>query len=336
MERRRRITNEKAWPEGVEKLNDHTARTRLPPLNALKAFEASARLGSLARAAEELNVTPGAVSQQVRQLEDLLGVALFRRHARGVELTDEAAAALPALSDAFERLRQAGEVLSGARHHNHVRLGAPPAFAMHWLTPRLAAFTKEHERFSVSVSTDVQPGDVERFKVDVDIRFGPGAGAGLETRRLLTETVSPAAAPDVIAAFGGPGGREAQARSVLAHAPLIHDVSADQDPVQPDWTQWLAQHGIERTDGARGDRHITPDLVVTAAAAGRGVALVRRILAHDAIQSGRLSPLLLGGIATLDWAYDLAWPRGRRLGAASRALIAYLEAEAAPFEYMGV
>ncbi len=321
----------------VEKLNTSSPR-RLPPLNALRAFEAAARHGSLSKAADELGVTPGAVSQQIRQLEDVLGLALFRRHARGVALTEDAAAALPALSDAFERMRQAIESFAGVGDQTRVRLGAPAAFARKWLTPRLMRFEAESAgpegvTTRVVLATDAAPGDLDRLQLDVDIRFGPGGHGGLEARRLLTETVSPAAAPALLASYGD--GREA-----LARAPLLHDVAAETDPGAPDWPRWLAEAGVERdTDGpaaSLGDRLTQSDHIVDAAVAGRGIGLVRRVLAADDIAAGRLDTILVGGVTELAWAYDIVWPKGRRLGAAARNLIDFVLAEAAPFEHMGV
>ncbi len=306
---------------------------RLPPLNALRAFEAAARLGSLARAADELHVTAGAVSQHVRQLEALLGVSLFRRHARGVELTDEAAAALPALSDAFDRMRQAGEALAGAVHHDHVRVGAPADFAAKWLSPRLATFQEAHPQFSVSLIATGGRGAIERFEVELEVRFEPVGAGALERRRLLSESLEPAASPERVAQWRAAG---LDTEGILLSAPLIHDVSVGGDPGTPDWTRWLAGRGLARPDAARGDRFGGSDQVVDAAVAGRGLALVKRTLAYDAVAQGRLSPLMAGGGTALTWTYDVVWPSGRRLGAAARAMVAFLEAQAAPFEHMGV
>jgi LysR family glycine cleavage system transcriptional activator len=176
---------------------------RLPPLNALRAFEAAARHENLARAAEELGVTPGAVSQQIRQLEELLGVALFRRQSRGVVLTADAAAVLPLVSDAFERLREAGEALAGGGDQALVRVGAPGAFAARWLAPRVGAFEREHDRYSVTVIAEGgSAAALQRGQLDLEIRFGDGDYPGWESRRLLAETVSPAVSPELLAASG--------------------------------------------------------------------------------------------------------------------------------------
>lgn len=327
----------------IENLNPDRGR-RLPPLNALRAFEAAARHGSLSKAADELSVTPGAVSQQIRQLEETLGLSLFRRHARGVALTEEAAAALPMLSDSFDRMREACEVLAGVGDQTSVRIGAPPAFARKWLTPRLAAFETARmgadssfdrsgavKRAGVTLATDVAAGDLERLRVDVEVRFEREPPSGMEARRLLTETLSPVIAPALLARFGDGAGQAA-----LLRAPLLHDVSPDRDPASPEWADWLAAAGLERPEARAGDRFTQADHVVDAAVAGRGVALARRTLAYDDLAAGRLETILVGGVTELPLAFSICWPKGRKLGQLAQELIDYLLAEAAPFEHMGV
>ena len=313
-----------------EKLNTETAR-RLPPLNALRAFEAAARLGGVAKAAEELGVTPGAVSQHIRQLEDLFGQPLFRRLARGIALTDAAAAVLPALTDGLDRLREVGETLSAASDRLSVRLGAPGPFATLWLRPRLSAFEEQNPRYSVSLITDPEPGQLERFQLDLEIRRGAGGYAGCETHRLMTDSATPAVAPALLEDAGHLAPADA-----IAQLPLIHDAAPIDDPACPDWPTWLSERGITRPDAARGDHYAASDHVIAAAIAGRGVALVKRALAADALADGRLTPLPHGAIASLDWAYDLTWPKGRVLGAAARAVRDALTEAAAPYEHMGV
>jgi LysR family glycine cleavage system transcriptional activator len=313
-----------------EKLSTDLAR-RLPPLNALRAFEAAARHENLARAAEELGVTPGAISQQIRQLEELLGVALFRRQSRGVVLTADAAAVLPLVSDAFERLREAGEALAGAGDQALVRVGAPGAFAARWLAPRVGAFEREDGRYSVTV---IAEGDtataLQRGQLDLEIRFGDGDYPGWESRRLLAETVSPAVSPELLKESG------LSADEAVAELPLVHDVSALETADQPDWPEWLRSKGIKRADSARGDRYRSPGQVVDAVVAGRGVGLVRRSFAQREVAEGRIVILTTGGVATLKRGYDVVWQKGRVLSPGARAFRDWVLAQAAPFESMGV
>ena len=313
-----------------EKLSADFAR-RLPPLNALRAFEAAARHENLARAAEELGVTPGAVSQQIRQLEELLGVALFRRQPRGVVLTAEAAAVLPLVSDAFERLREAGEALSGAGDQTLVRVGAPGAFGARWLAPAIRAFEREQDRFTVTVIAEGGSATaLERGQIDLEIRFGDGDYAGWESRRLLAETVSPGIAPDLLSE-SGLGEEEA-----IATLPLVHDVSSTETADQPDWPEWLRAKGVARTDSGRGDRYRSPGQVVDAVVAGRGLGLVRRSFAQREIADGRIAILATGGLITLSKGYDVVWQKGRVLSLGARTFRDWILAQAAPFESMGV
>ncbi len=313
-----------------EKLSAELAR-RLPPLNALRAFEAAARHENLARAAEELGVTPGAVSQQIRQLEELLGVALFRRQSRGVALTADAAAVLPLVSDAFERLREAGEALAGAGEHTLVRVGAPGGFGARWLASRVGAFEREQERFTVTVIAEGGSAmALQRGQLDLEIRFGVGSYPGWESRRLLSETVSPGVSPKLLAESGY---TEDEA---LAELPLVHDVSSDEDADQPDWPEWLRAKGVARPDAARGDRYRSPGQVVDAVVAGRGIGLVRRAFALGEIADGRIVILMSGGLTTLRKGYDIVWQKGRVLSLGARTFRDWLLAQAAPFESMGV
>jgi LysR family glycine cleavage system transcriptional activator len=311
-----------------EKLSSRPSR-RLPPLNALRAFEAAARHENLARAADELGVTPGAVSQQIRQLEELLGVELFRRQPRGVSLTEDAAAVFPLVSDAFERLREAGEALAGAGDHALVRVGAPGGFAARWLATRLSGFERDHDRYGVILVGDPPATALQRAQIDLEIRFGRGGYPGCDTRRLLAETVSPGVAPALIVGL-------ASAEAALASLPLVHDVSILEDVGRLDWQEWLRARGIARPDAARGDRYASSEQVVDAVAAGRGVGLVRRALAQREVADGRIEILMTGGLTTLADGYDLVWLKGRVLSAAARAFRDWALAQAAPFESMGV
>ena len=174
-------------------------RRRLPPLNALRAFEAAARHLNFSRAADELSVTPGAVSQQIQNLEDYVGAALFKRTPKGLLLTDAAQTALPALRDAFDRLAEAASLLTAAVDGRRLTLTAPPSFAAKWLVPRLGAFEKAHPQVDVWLSAGMELVDLTAGEVDIAIRYGGGRYPGLEVRRLMSETVIAVAAPSQLA-----------------------------------------------------------------------------------------------------------------------------------------
>ena len=175
-------------------------RRRLPPLNALRAFEAAARHLNFSRAADELSVTPGAVSQQIQNLEDYVGAALFKRTPKGLLLTDAAQTALPALREAFDRLAEASSLLTAAVDGRRLTLTAAPSFAAKWLVPRLKRFEEAYPQIDVWLSADLDIVDFASGEIDLAVRYGTGRYPGLEIGRLMSETVIPVASPDLIAA----------------------------------------------------------------------------------------------------------------------------------------
>lgn len=257
--------------------------TRLPPLNALRAFTVAARHLSLSRAAEELSVTPAAVGQQVRLLEDHLGYALLRRTGRQTLLTDEGQALLPGLVEGFERLAAALDAPAQVGHDGVLTVSVAPSFAAKWLVPRLDAFQERHPAIDVRVSAAMQVVDFENGDVDCAIRYGPGHYPGLETARLLSESVIPVCAPGLV---GGEPPLEVPAD--LAGQTLIHDDGPERDASCPDWRMWLKAAGVDGVDPSRGPRFDQASLVLEAAVAGRGVALAKARLAEADLRAGRL------------------------------------------------
>lgn len=166
-------------------------RRRLPPLNALRAFEAAARHLNFSRAADELSVTPGAVSQQIQNLEDYVGAALFKRTPKGLLLTDAAQTALPALREAFDRLAEAASLLTAAVDGRRLTITAPPSFAAKWLAPRLGAFERAHPQADVWLNAGMELVDLSAGEVDLALRYGAGRYPGLEVKRLVSEAVIP-------------------------------------------------------------------------------------------------------------------------------------------------
>src|SRR5579883_2304038 len=158
-------------------------RRRLPPLNALRAFEAAARHLNFSRAADELAVTPGAVSQQIQNLEDYVGVSLFKRTPKGLLLTDAAQTALPALREAFDRLAEAATLLTAAVDGRRLTVSVAPSFAAKWLVPRLGQFEAAHPQVDVWLSADMEVVDFALGEIDLAIRYG----ARSEERRVGKE-----------------------------------------------------------------------------------------------------------------------------------------------------
>lgn len=300
-------------------------RRRLPPLNALRAFEAAARHMNFSRAADELSVTPGAVSQQIQNLEDYVGLALFRRTPRGLLLTDAAQTALPALREAFDRLAEAASLLTANVEGRRVTVTAAPSFAAKWLMPRLGRFETTHPEVDVWLSAAMELVDFADGEVDLAVRYGSGHYAGLEVVRLMSETVIPVAAPRLLEE------KPLETPDDLGQHILLHDGSPDADPSCPDWAMWLAARGIKGVDGARGPRFNQSSLTIEAAVGGRGVALAKRALAQDDLDAGRLVAPLADATA-VDFAYFAVYPKAKGRLKQVRAFVNWLSEEAANHE----
>jgi len=300
-------------------------RRRLPPLNALRAFESAARHLNFSRAADELSVTPGAVSQQIQNLEDYVGAALFKRTPRGLLLTDSAQMALPALREAFDRLAEAAALLTAAVDGRRLTLTAPPSFAAKWLVPRLGRFEEAYPQVDVWLSADMDLVDFAASDVDLALRYGPGPYPGLEAIRLINETVIPVMSPALMAT--NPVATPAD----LAKHILLHDGSPDADESCPDWQMWLAARGVKGFDANRGPRFNQSSLVIEAAVSGRGVALAKRTLAQDDLDAGRLiAPMPISTM--VDFAYFLVHPKAKGRLPQVKAFLSWIRDEAQTHE----
>ena len=300
-------------------------RRRLPPLNALRAFEAAARHLNFSRAADELSVTPGAVSQQIQNLEDYVGAALFKRTPKGLLLTDAAQTALPALREAFDRLAEAASLLTAAVDGRRLTITAPPSFAAKWLAPRLGAFERAHPNVDVWLNAGMELVDLTAGEVDLALRYGAGRYPGLEVKRLVSEAVIPVISPELLAQTPLASPED------LANHTLLHDGSPEIDDSCPDWPMWLAARQLRGIDGHRGPRFNQSSLVIEAAANGRGVALAKRTLAQADLEAGRLvAPLQIA--TAVDFAYYVVHPKAKGRLPQVKAFIGWIEAEALAHE----
>lgn len=300
-------------------------RRRLPPLNALRAFEAAARHMNFSRAADELSVTPGAVSQQIQNLEDYIGAPLFKRTPKGLLLTDAAQTALPALREAFDRLAEAASLLTAAEEGRRLTVSAAPSFAAKWLVPRLGLFEAAHPEIDVWLSAGLELVDFTSGEIDLAIRYGSGRYPGLEVSRLLGETVSPVVSPKLLEET--PLGQ----LSDLGNHVLLHDGSPDADDSCPDWAMWLAARNVKGVDGARGPRFNQSSLVIEAAVNGRGVALAKQTLAQADLDAGRLvQPFNIE--TAVDFAYYVVHPKAKGRLSQVRAFVAWLQQQAEAHE----
>lgn len=312
----------KPMPGRTGKDDAPEASDLLPPFASLRVFEAAARLGSLARASEEFGISPGAVSQHVRLLEEFAGQPLFRRLGRGVELTDAGKSALAHAGVALTELLQAGRAMRASFRGRRVSLSAAPSFASKWLIPRLSAFQETCPEIEVRLTADIALTDFTGSDVDFAIRYGPGGYEGLYCERLMSEAVVVVCSPRMIDPE-----RPFRTAADLASAPLIHDDSPDRDPVCPNWSMWFAARGTRHADPERGLRFNQSALAIQAAIEGKGVILAKHQLARRDLASGALVAPLLESESPVSFAYWLVWPRGRRFDASQVAFLEWLRGQ---------
>jgi LysR family transcriptional regulator, glycine cleavage system transcriptional activator len=246
----------------------------LPPLHAFRTFEAAARHGNFTRAAAELHITHGAISHQMKTLERELGVALFRRSGRGVQLTEPGRELAATVRDALDRIERGVDHLRG-RTQRALTVSVLPAFATHWLIPRLAAFNSRHPDIDINVRASPLLSDFTVEDVDLAVRYGGGKWPGVQAIQLAHEDVFPVCSPR----FNG--GRLPATLAELARAKLLHT------PLQP-WDEWFAALGVTVTHERRRMTFTETDILLRAAINGLGIALSRRLLAQPELDAGRL------------------------------------------------
>ncbi|MEL6452205.1 MAG: transcriptional regulator GcvA [Pseudomonadota bacterium] len=252
---------------------------RLPPLTALRAFDAAARHMSFAKAAEELHVTPAALSFQIKSLEEYLGTQVFRRLNRAVELTEAGKALAPGVADGFQTLAAAWRSAQRTQDNQTLTVTAGPAFTAKWLAPRLYEFAQSHPEVELRFSASLKMMDFGRDAIDVAIRFGYGTDEGLYSVPLAMEWVCPVMTPELASRFPTP--------ESLKHAPLIFDDSISFLNPRSDWDVWFRAMGIVHAP-TTGPRFSQADHAIDAALAGVGVVLGRRALVVKDIADGRL------------------------------------------------
>src|SRR5499426_410201 len=255
----------------------------IPPLNALRAFEAAGRHLSITKAADELCVTVAAVSHQVKTLEDYLEIRLFRRAGNALLLTDAGQACLPGLRAGFAALERAMDALREHDLRGPFVLSVAPVFATKWLIPRLESFHAAHPDIDVRISATLELADFERDGIDAAVRVGRGRYPGLASHRLFGETVVPMCSP-ALANGDHPLARPEDLRD----HDLLHFDWPAREQVAPDWATWLRAMEVKGVDATRGPRFTQPDHAMQAAIEGAGVVLGWRSLAEADLQSRRL------------------------------------------------
>ncbi len=269
---------------------------KLPPLTTLRSFEAASRLLSFSKAADELNVTHGAVSRAIRHLEDDLGLALFQRKTRLVRLTPIGASYAASVRDALERLATATVAVRDQLSQGVLNVTTLDSFASKWLLPRLYRFRQKHPDIDVRLTSSPKLSDFVNDGIDIAIRYGRGRYPGLVAELLLKEELEPVASPRLLE-----GPQPLRKPADLKYHTLIHD------DFQIDWATWLRSAGVEGVDAHRGPRFESSVHAVQSAVQGEGVVLGRSALISDDLRAGRLVKLFTLSLPS-DVAYHVVYP----------------------------
>ena len=294
-------------------------RRPLPPLNALRAFEATARHASFSKAADELHVTPAALSHQIRGLEDLLGLKLFHRRARAIELTDAARLIYPGIRTGFENLRGAVEQLDRARQDRILVVSASPGLTAKWLVPRIYRFLAQHPDVDTRISSGTAYANFTTDGVDVGIRLSSGVHPELYVEKLSDEWMLPLCSPRLL---------EGEAPLLSAHdLPRFPLIQIDLPGLVPTWDDWLRVVGIVGIYTSRGLRLNVADHALDAASEGTGVVLGYKLVASHDVTLGRLVSPFGPELPLPGRSYHFVCARGQERRPAIKAFRDWLFAE---------
>ena len=280
----------------------------MPPLNALRAFEAAARHLSLTKAAQELKVTAGALSHQIRGLEELLGVKLFERRVRSIGLTPAGKLLYPGLQTAFSHIRDALATLSNANQERVLVISTPPGFTSKWLAARLYRFASAFPEIDVRVSSSINNANFTSDGVDAAVRNLPSDAASDSTlviEKLIELFLVPVCSPKLIEMHG-----PLERPEVLKSVPLIHDDTLAGRAKVSTWAEWFKAAGVDGVDVSRGLRFNSADHALDAAGEGAGVLLAHDVLAYDDLRTGRLV-IPIDFALRSDRAYYFVCPKNR-------------------------
>ena len=300
-------------------------RSAMPPLSALRAFEAAARHLSLTLAARELNVTAGALSHQIRGLEDFLGMKLFERRVRSIALTTAGKQLYPGLQTGFAQIREAVESLDTSHGAHVLVVSTSPGLTSKWLAPRLYRFGAAYPDIDVRISSTSANANFATDGIDLAVRnmpADPPPDSALEFEKLVDVTYVPVCSPRLLEKYGPV--KDARA---LARLPLIHDESLSARGASPNWSDWFKAAGVDNVDLRRGLRFSSADHALDAAGEGAGVLLSHDILAYDGLRTGRLViPVKLALPAGRT--FSLVWAKGRKPSAAAESFRRWIKSEA--------
>ena len=296
----------------------------MPPLSALRAFEAAARHLSVTVAAQELHVTPGALSHQIRGLEDFLGVKLFERRVRAIALTPAGKQLYPGLQAGFVQIRDAVETLTAEQNPGVLVVSTSPGLTSKWLAPRLYRFAATYPDVDVRISSSLINANFAGDGIDLavrNMRVDPQLDPALEIERLVDISFIPVCSPRLIEKHG-----PVKTARDLARLPLIHDETLSARGASPDWSAWFAAAGLPDVDLRRGLRFNSADHALDAAGEGAGVLLAHDILAYDDLRTGRLLIPLMRVLES-GRAFHLVWAKGRKQNSAANAFRRWIRDE---------
>jgi LysR family glycine cleavage system transcriptional activator len=303
---------------------------KFPPLNSLRSFEAAARWLSFSKASEELHVTPAAVSQQIRQLEDYLGVTLFHRMTRAVRLTEEARAALPLMTEGFDRLAEAVERLTVTQETGLLTVNTAPTFAATWLLQRLPDFSEKYPDIDLRLDASLVPRDFEREDIDISIRLSQGDYPGLYQARIFGEEFNPVCSPQLLT-----GEKPLQVPADLRMHRLLHIDWGELHEGVPDWPVWFKAMGVSDVKSIPGPHFTIESMAIDAAIRGNGIALASHHAIAEDLKAGRLvKPFDLA--MPIDYSYWLICPHEYLRRARVRAFCDWLLEQAADDSLVGV
>ena len=307
----------------------------MPPLNALHAFEAAARHLSLTKAAQELHVTAGALSHQIRGLEELLGVKLFERHVRSIALTPAGKLLFPGLQTGFVHIRDAVSGLSNASQERVLVISTSPGFTSKWLASQLYRFTSAYPEIDVRVSSSMSNANFTTDGVDAAIRNLPSnaaANSALVIEKLIELSLVPVCSPRLIEIHGPLERPEA-----LKGVPLIHDdtLAEGEGAVMTSWADWFKAAGVGSVDVSRGLRFNSADHALDAAGEGAGVLLARDVLAYDDLRTGRLVIPVEFALRS-GRAYHFVCPKSRKEHSHVQAFWSWIKQEVAALDWKQV
>lgn len=301
-----------------------------PPLSALRAFEAAARHLSLTSAARELNVTPGALSHQIRGLEDLLGVKLFERRVRAIALTTAGKQLYPGLQTGFAQIREAFETLDIGALPDVLVVSTSPGLTSKWLAPRLYRFGAAQPSIDVRISSSLNNANFTTDRIDLAVRnmsVNPEPDRLLEIEKLFEISFVPVCSPKLIEKHG-----LVKTAQDVARLPLIHDETLKARVAVADWSDWFKAAGASNVDLRRGLRFNSADHALDAAGEGAGVLLAHDLLAYDDLRTGRLVMPLKLSISS-GRAFHLVRLRGRAPTPPMKAFAKWIKDEIAALDW---